>query len=238
MEQDLRIIILSPPHISLTHEQGQFYFSQMCNMKIQGYRHIHGSYALPLDHYDYISDHILIGLKKKSDVNYRIISGYRSLSFNYCQNQKIEFDVLKTIRESGNLKCLEEVKNIITKCKENNIDISHDSRWTILPEFNDNVRLKHKCFQLVLTSLFYYHQTKNIKNEWFAMGVNSLNTDKIFYKSGGVNVGKNPYFYLTMPYGKKQKMTLIHAAFNRNESEIAKIAEENKKIWENRLIID
>ena len=235
--QDLQIVILEEPHRTLSTEEGKYYFSNMCQVKLEGYREIHGNaLALPLDQYDFISSHILI-CDKKDNGKHQIISAYRSLSYKKCKEFGLKFDILSVVEEHAEKVCQAEVLKILDGIDSKNVDIRHNSRWTFAPEYSSNIKMKFLNLE-VGSAILHYYDNYPEKNEWFSLGVNSLRTDRIFHRSGGKNVSDSPYFNLIGPYGREEKITLIHGALDRDECANLVHAIKHKELWENRIIIN
>ena len=229
-----QIVVLEKPHLKMSSQLGRHYFSEMCNLKLCGYRNHHSEKALPLDHYDYISNHFLV-CEKRNDGFHKVISGYRSLSFKECLEFDVKFDLLEDVENHGFKLTRDELQKLLSDTMVCSHDIYHNSRWTALPEY---VKSKSQILfiqELVYTLLYYGNKGKS--HEWLSLGVKDLNTDKFFYRAGGKDFGSCSNFFLSLAYGMKRELTIIHGDKDRNEHKILKYAEKHKILWEERIII-
>ncbi len=231
----LQIVILSPPYTSLQTAIGRYYFSNMCQMKLAGYQFAHGKKSLPLDHYDYLATHLLICLRQ-NDGNHKVLTGFRSLSYQFCQQLETEFDVISEVNTYANQSCKDALNHVLLKNKTNTSEIFHNSRWTILPEFASQKENKLLLLEVTYLILYMFHNTPS-KSEWLCTGINSLNTHKMMYRAGGKDLGESPNFDKEWGFGKKEKLTLIHADLHRDESYIKYFANKHQKLWEQRLVL-
>lgn len=231
---NFQIVVLTPPLQSLEKEDARYYFSNMCQMKLQGYQAVHGKKSLPLDHYDYLASHLLICLKGKEP---KIVSGFRSVSYATCLANDIEFDLLSEIKKYGSKQNLEEIQSLLDQCDKNNTDIVHNSKWTTLPQYKQEKKFQLDCLALTYAIMYHYHHHESEKQEWLCTGVKSLKTEKMIYRAGGIPLGSNPTYERDWCYSKNEKLTLIHGHKNRDESRIKKYVDKYKKVWDERIII-
>ncbi|MEW7279038.1 hypothetical protein ABW636_10630 [Aquimarina sp. 2201CG1-2-11] len=231
---NFQIVVLTPPLESLEKKEARYYFSNMCQMKLQGYQAVHGKKSLPLDHYDYLASHLLICLKGKEPT---IVSGFRSLSYNNCLSHDIEFDLLLEFKKFGNKQSLEELQNLLAQCNKNNTDIFHNSRWTTLPEYKKGRKFQLDCLALTYAIMYYHHHHAIEKQEWLCSGINSLKTEKMLYRAGGIPFGSYPSYEREWCFSKNEKLTFVHGHKNRDESRIKKYVDKHKKTWDERIII-
>lgn len=231
---NIQIVVLESVDTKLHQENAAYFFHSMCYMKLQGYRNLYTPTALPLDKYDYISTHLLV-CEKQVRAMPKVISGYRSLSNNKCHRYKLRLDVVETVKTYGTAENLYELETFIKRSKDNDLDFAHNSRWTTLPAYSANREYRLLCLELAYLMLYHYNNSSN-KNEWVSLGVNAINTDKVFYRAGG-KAFKSPEFKIFSPFNQWEKVTLIHGGKNRQENKILPYVQKHQKLWDERIIV-
>ncbi|MBS1962166.1 MAG: hypothetical protein JST04_08120 [Bdellovibrionales bacterium] len=227
------IVSLLAPYDSITDsdELGR-HLIEVFRLKLAGYQAVHGYGVLPIDTYDFISNHHLFGFEENG--RFRLVTAYRSVSLGKCVQHRLPFPALSVLRSSGEHRQAEVVERNLEQWKGTNVNYS--SSWTMAPEFRHD-RAMHALLRDMLIVMLVNDETDGRTDHSLLCGVPKVRTDHFFAQYGYDRIesadGPLPPFEQASLFG--EQAVLLHRT-KFTESAL-RLGAEGRALWENRIVV-
>lgn len=178
----VRLVMIEPPYETLSLNEGRDYFTRGLLMKLQSYQQIYAPGVLPLDTYDFISTHFLIGVDRPDGFAPMMV--FRTTSWEACLRHNLPFTGVAVVRSSGAEAHARRVEEMLAQWKAENRKVFYGSGFAISPEsrkLDPEVRALMK--DLMISTLARYEIEQGSYTR-LACAVLKVHTDQLFATIG------------------------------------------------------
>lgn len=229
-----RVVVLDCPYDTWSSATTQHLFSEIINLKLEGYKTVYSDGVLPIDTYDFIATHILVcsddGGKLKP------LTGFKSVTSPRCKRFNLPFPTSQLLSLDGAPLHAEAVATIMKNTEESGSVLAYDGAWTIDPEARKNRSVRSLLHELFISNVVHWH-TSSTPHNLVGMGVPGIRTDKFFERVGFKRVtseGKPlPTFNHTAIVGGEVALIYLEK-FSEFATELAR---KYQPFWNNRITI-
>ena len=233
--ENLKLVVLDSPYDAWEDPRTQYFFNKIVGLKLEGYKTKYAYGVLPLDTTDFVCIHHIFCKDTKSGLE--PIMGYRSMPLSRCKLFRMTYPAMVLCQTSQAHDHEQAVKKILSDAESRKTEISHDSSWTIKPEFRKDRVLVADLKGMFEGTNCLYHRDYQIP-EITGSGSVRLKTDEYFLNWG----------YQRLRDEKNQELGIFNQAtlldeqiqlFHLKDFSARVLAEAERwiSIWENRIIL-
>lgn len=226
----LRVVVIDCPIETWHNTETRDLFSEMVQLKIDGYGAEYSHRALPLDASDWFGTHILI--VQEAPVP-KVILGYKFAALERCEEFNQTFPGLTIPSTSHADSHTNRVQQIIEACRKSGKNIGYVGSWTIHPQARENRPLTALLRELVASTHQEYQQTYGVE-EMLICGMIRFKTDVwqqgLGYRPLSFNNQELPAFEFKALNGEPAK--LLH--LTRPSDLAASFLAKHRSYWLNR----
>lgn len=223
----LKIVVLQNPTATWSQSRTQELFSQLIQLKHDGYALEYSPGVTPYDAADFIGTHLII-CEEGERGQLKPVVAYKSLTLEEADFHRILFTP-RGILSSSN-QDTERLESIIRNARDSGTRLSYDNAWTMLPSVRKNREYSKMLRDLTTTIGVFYHYEFQIP-EWLVIGIVRFKTDQYFRWMGHKEI--TPEFPFFSSYD--EPAYLLH--LNSYSKESQEIAERYKRMWDEKLVI-
>ena len=176
---EYEVIVLDDPFGNIKNQEVAKRFTQLIQMKRDGYWSKHSGRYLPFNKEDYICTHVLL-IDKDSD---QIVMAFKICRKSICELYGINFP-MDDYMSSANDIDKAKYKRFIKPFESLGEDIIYSGGWTVNPSYKGK-GLSNELKD-IYTCIHYHIQKRFNINCMTAIGVMNFNTDKFFTNDWGV----------------------------------------------------
>jgi hypothetical protein len=236
-QSDLKLVVLNCPYDYYNQDSAvRHLLSETWKLKLDGYRAYFPYGVLPIDHLDFISNHLIICKVINNEL--KPVSAWKSLTYDKCLKYDVKYPAVDHIFKN----CKQDYPEHILAIEEwvashDPTQVAYNFGFTVDPTLPREVKSYLVKMSLQLITLYYYHekinnmlhstsQTFKIVDEFLAAGHQSLT----------YNGNELPNVFVKSYNNVENKILLIKDGYF-NENYIKETASQWKSIWESRLVI-
>lgn len=225
-----RIVILDCPYSQFHSETVKTFFTDLIELKIDGYIDEYGFGALPVDTTDFIGTHI--ALCEEESTHWKPIMAFKTISLSRSQDFGIPFSPLSLLKGKLNDKSFEKVCSLI---ESRSGEISFDSSWTVSSAYRAEKGAPLFLLEAMAGLMTLYHQDSEVGiPELIVSGTMQVRADAFFIKMGAERIGEDSIF--SHPAIKGGMCSILHL---KEFSPFAlRSAEKYRALWNARVTID
>jgi len=197
----------------------------MLALRITGYLPYYGNKLMPIDLYDYFSDHLV--LCEQVNDEYIPVSCLRTIPYSNCIKNDVEFLPISRVAAS-NHKVKLAIKELLLRTKSN---LNYDSGLTISPKITSKVENYYILKHMIGLCLTYHKKTKNMP--FIISSIRKTKTDKLFKKVGFTPLcKKNDYSLKGL---ESEGFSMLKYEFEQDK--YIQWSENSKSLWEDKIEI-
>lgn len=205
---------------------------QAFQLKLAGYRDVYDYGVLPVDTYDFIATHHLLGFTTEGV--FKAVMAFRTLELDKCNQHGLAFPGLAVLQSSGADQHVRALREHLVSWK--GLRVSYASSWAMSPDLRMDREMRDRLRDMMVTMLIN-HELDRKTDHRLLCGVPKVRTDRLFERLGysRVRAGEEhlPPFSQASLMG--EEAVLLHC--QKFSDEALRIAEAHRLIWENRQII-
>ena len=169
----LRVVVVDCPIETWREQETRDLFSQMVQLKIDGYGAEYSHRALPLDASDWFGTHILIVQEEPTP---KVVLGYKFASLARCEEFNQPFPGLSIPATSNAESHRARIQQILEASQKSDKSIGYVGSWTIHPQIRQNRVLAGLLRELVASTHQEYQYTYGVA-EMLICGMIRFKTD-------------------------------------------------------------
>jgi hypothetical protein len=231
----IRIVVIESPYDSLPgNVSAQALLMRALMMKLGSYRDVYPYGVMPLDTYDYLSTHHLVGLDREGE--FQPLMAYRTILSEKCDLHRLPFPALLALRDPTSALHARVLGELLRQWKERGERVSFGSSWGIDPALRADRELRDFLKEL-MTATLVHHETSLGTAHLLGAGMTGVHTDR-YFREIGYEVVEHDGFPLP-PFRHASLLgaeaLLLHAgSFNARALEIAA---RYREYWERREVV-
>ncbi len=228
----IQFVVLDSPYESFFQPETQDLFSQALQLKLKSYQNVYASGVLPLDTYDFISTHHLIGREDEKG-QLQPLMVFRTTSHDRCQRHLLTFPGVAVLRSSGAMEHAIVLERRLQEWTQQKLRVSYGSGWAIAPELRAD-RILRDALKDLMTALLVNHEQESCTDQLVACGAARVHTDEYFQNIGYRRMCENS---VELPAFRQSSLIGVEAVlletkqFNERALQLAK---RYRSFWENR----
>ena len=232
-QDKLCIIVLESPYQNLSLQEARVVFSNIIDVKIQGYTHIHEDGVLPVDTTDFLGTHLIVANRENPFED--IYMSYKSISYKTCEKYNVPFPFLTLLQNHAHKECAMEMERILKECKSKGEDLAYNTGLTMNPKIRNDENLRKILKEMITTFVVNYHNIYEIPH-WATLGICKVKTDQYFIKMGLKEISNNPL--MSHPYLKQAESRAVISMNQEYSDYVFHTAEKYQGLWDNRITIN
>jgi hypothetical protein len=229
-----QLVILDSPIENWDDSDTQNVFTKMVTLKKKGYESCYQQGVLPVDTSDFFATHVVL-FEKNTTQDLMPVMGYKTISFNKCQDFNQTFPGLALVTNSKMPDHIEVVKSIMARCENEKRNLAYLGSWTKNPQYVAPVNVNLKDAFRAFYRLVYREQNVH---EVLIGGTLRFRTEKLFFELGHrpLELNGEPLPPIHVAHLVKEPVLVMHSAkFKDNVTQAAEKAWA--EVWENRIEI-
>lgn len=177
----IEIVVLESPYATFQEPETQEYLMHVLALKIRSYQDVYAPGVLPVDTYDFISTHYIVGERVQG--KFKPLMVYRTTLLEDCPKHRIAFPGVFVLRGSGaehHVRYLEQKLSLWEKKGER---VSYASGWTIAPELRAD-RPFREFLKEIMAMMMVQHKIEDRIDHMVGCGAPGVHTDEYFQSIG------------------------------------------------------
>jgi hypothetical protein len=226
-----KIVTLEAPYDALNIPGLGGQLIEMFRLKLAGYKDVYEYGVLPIDTYDFISTHHVLGVGEGTD--FKPVMAFRTSELDKCEVHGLPFPGVAVLQSSRASRHVSVLQNLIRSWQGKRI--SYASSWTMAPEFRTDREARNLMRDMMVTMLIN-HELDRKSDHRLLCGVPKVHTDRLFERYGYQRVAEHgdplPPFAQASLMG--EEAVLLHAT--QFSEEALEIAKRYRHIWDARKV--
>lgn len=229
----IQVVVLDSPYETFFQPETQNLLSQALQLKLKSYQNVYALGVLPLDTYDFVSTHHLIGRTDPNGV-FQPLMVFRTTALDRCRRHQLAFPGVAVLRASGAVEHAVVLERRLEEWTKQNLRVSYGSGWAIAPELRVDRALREALKDL-MTALLVNHEQESRTDRLVACGAARVHTDEYFQNIG---YGRMREGAVELPPFRQSSLIGVEAVLLEtqkfNERALV-LAQRYRSFWENRL---
>lgn len=205
---------------------------QAFQLKLAGYRDVYDYGVLPLDTYDFISTHHLLGFS--TDGVFKPAMAFRTLELDKCEQHGLPFPGVAVLQNSGADLHVKVLREHLLGWKGQRV--SYASSWAMAPELREDREMRDLLRDMMVTMLIN-HELDRKSDHRLLCGVPKVRTDRLFEKLGYSRVRAGVEHLPPFRQGSLMGEEAVLLECQKFSDEALRIAEAHRELWDNRRVI-
>lgn len=159
-ERNFGVIVMEAPYDTFRYPEARTLFSEFAYFKIQGYQNGHPYGVLPVDAYDFISNHIIVG--DVSSKTFTPLMGFKSVTLDRCIKHRVAFPTQELLRGANLPNHEAAINGLVDEYRGKASQLAYNGSWTIDPRVREDKELSRFCKDLTFALLVQYYRTYQI----------------------------------------------------------------------------
>ena len=229
------MVVLNCPYVNWKEQTVQEYFCKMIELKIAGYSRKHYFGVLPIAQTDFLANHLLV-CRRERDGRSTVLSGAKSLPYDFSKFFKTEFSAEVIFRRSNQPRHLEAVQQAMKECLERGNRISYYSSWTQNPLIRNDYETVALIKELFAAMTVHHHLEEGI-TDLLGLGLPKFNTDRFFMNWGFERalLQRQPVENVPLDFLAGIDCVLMHLMHYSDYA--LEMSEKYKGMWEKRVVV-
>lgn len=230
-KSQFQVIVLDSPYNSFFNPQTQRYLTQALRLKLRSYQNVYAPGVLPLDTYDFISTHHLIG--RGSGRNFQPLMVFRTTPLDRCAAHRLAFPGLAVLRGSGAEQHASELQKRLEQWSHQGLRVSYGSGWAIAPELRENRELRNILKDL-MTAMLVNYEVESRTDRFVACGVVRVHTEEYFQSIGYRIMTSQEGDLEPFPQASLIGSNAVLLEAEKFNARALRLAEQYRDLWEAR----